>query len=224
MKKMNKIKKSQILLLGSFLILVGVYVLLNGYLKILREEIYEDFRLSFVEEDTKHSGDSSKVTNLEGVNNLDTTNSNQVSNSNTTSTVAPKKGYSYIGYLEIPKIRLKRGFLNKDSKYNSIEYNIMVSYNADYPDVNNGNFILIAHSGDAYISFFAYLYKLRVGDKAYVTYGGEKYTYQLVRIEEQPKTGTIAIHRPNYEVSGMTLITCTKDNDSTQTIYIYEMI
>ena len=26
------------------------------------------------------------------------------------------------------------------------------------PDVENGNLILMAHSGDAYISFFAYLY------------------------------------------------------------------
>lgn len=224
MKKINKFKKSQILLLGSFLILVGVYVISNGYLKILKEEIYEDFRLSFVEKNTNHSGDANKVTNLEDVTNLDPNQSNQNSSNNTNSAVAPKKGYSYIGYLEIPKIRLKRGFLNKDSKYNSIEYNIMVSYNADYPDVNNGNFILVAHSGDAYISFFAYLYKLRVGDKAYVTYAGERYTYQLVRIEEQPKTGTIAIHRPNYEVSGMTLITCTKNNDTTQTIYIFEMI
>lgn len=220
MKRINNLKKSQILLIGSFLILVGIYILFNGYFERLKEEIYEDFRLSFIKDDQVSSSDSNKVTDSEGVSNLDTSSSNSNTNSNT----APKKSYQYIGYLEIPKIKLKRGFLNKDSKYNNIEYNIMVSYNADYPDVVNGNFILVAHSGDAYISFFAYLYKLKEGDKAYVTYGGNKYTYQLVKIEEQPKTGTVAIHRPNYEVSGLTLITCTKNNDSTQTIYIFEMI
>ena len=30
----------------------------------------------------------------------------------------------YVGVLEIPKIGLKRGFYNTDSKYNSIEYNV----------------------------------------------------------------------------------------------------
>lgn len=223
MKKINKLKKSQILLIGSFLILVGVYIFFSGHFERLKEEIYEEFRLSFIKSEAVSSSDANKVTDSEGVSNLETNNSNSSANSGT-NTVAPKKGYQYIGYLEIPKIKLKRGFLNKDSKYNTIEYNIMVSYNADYPDVFNGNFILIAHSGDAYISFFAYLYKLKVGDKAYVTYNGQKYTYQLVKIEEQPKTGTIAIHRPNYEVSGLTLITCTKNNDFTQTIYIFEMI
>lgn len=221
MGKFNKIKKSQILLIGSFLILVGVFILTNGYLKILKEEVYEGVRLSLLDNDNTVSiNNSNEVNDSQGVSNLGTSD-----NSLNTSNKKPvKRNYNYIGYLEIPKIKLKRGFLNKDSKYNSIDYNIMVSYNADYPDVVNGNFILIAHSGDAYISFFAYLYKLKMGDNAYVTYNGKKYKYQLVKIEEQPKTGVVAIHRPNYEVSGLTLITCTKDNDSTQTIYIFELV
>lgn len=223
MKRINELKKSQILLLGSFLILVGVFILFNGYFKVLKEEIYEDVRLSLIDQ-SSGTNDPDRVTDSEGVSNLDTSNSNQNSNQLDNSNTSPKKNYSYIGYLEIPKIKLKRGFLNKESKYNSIDYNIMVSYNADYPDVVNGNFILVAHSGDAYISFFAYLYKLKVGDFAYVTYQGHKYKYQLVKIEEQPKTGVVAIHRPNYEVNGLTLITCTKDNDSTQTIYIFELV
>lgn len=221
MKKKNKIKKSQILLVGSFLIFVGVVIFSYGHLKVLKEEVYEEVRLSLLDHDMQQS---EKVTDASDVTNLgpeDTTN-NSLPSSN--AGVDSSKQYSYIGYLEIPKIRLKRGFLKKESKYNDIEHNIMVSYNADYPDVKNGNFILIAHSGDAYISFFAYLYKLKEGDLAYVTYQGTKYQYQLVKIEEQAKTGVVAIHRPNYNVNGLTLITCTKDNDYAQSIYIFERI
>ena len=57
------------------------------------------------------------------------------------------------------------------------------------PDVVNGNLILMAHSGDAYISYFAYLYRLNIGDYAYVTYNGNKYQYQIVNIYEVPKNG-----------------------------------
>lgn len=221
---MSKMKKSQILLFGSLLILIGVFVLFSGYLKGLREEVYESVRLSMAfqgEDDSKNKvNDAEDVTNL--VTNPNDSSSSSLSDSSKNN--SNKRGYNYVGYLEIPKIKLKRGFLNKDSKYNDINYNVTVSNQADYPDVVNGNFILIAHSGDAYISFFEYLYKLKIGDFAYVTYGGRKYKYKLVKVEEQPKTGEVAIHRPNYQVNGLTLITCTKNSDTTQSIYIFELV
>ena len=139
--------------------------------------------------------DAEDVTNVDDSSLEENTTSSSNNNSNTTTSNQNTFKYDYIGYLEIPKIRLK-----------------------------NGNFILVAHSGDAYISFFAYLYKLNIGDFAYVTYGGIKYKYQLVKIEEQEKTGVVAIHRPNYQIKGLTLITCTKDNDFAQSIYIFEMV
>ena len=76
--------------------------------------------------------------------------------------------------MEIPKIGLKRGFYNTDSKYNNIQYNVTLVDGSNLPDVVGGNLILMAHSGDAYISFFAYLYRLNVGDVAYVAYNGGK--------------------------------------------------
>lgn len=223
MKRRNKIKKSQILLIGSFLIFVGVIVLSYGHLKVLKEEVYEKVRLSLLDHTIQ---EPDKVTDASDVTNLNSGSTTDDTVSQPSSEVTPPKqyNYSYIGYLEIPKIRLKRGFLSKESKYNDIEHNVMVSYNGDYPDVKNGNFILVAHSGDAYISFFAYLYKLKLGDYAYVTYRGVKYQYQLVKVEEQAKTGVVAIHRPNYNVNGLTLITCTKDNDYAQSIYIFELV
>ncbi len=224
MKKDIKVKKSQILIFGSLLIFVGIIVLSMGHLQALKEEVFEMIRLSFL--DNNNSVD--KVTDANEVTNLGESateippDSNTSNSTNSNSSV--KNKYDYIGYLEIPKIRLKRGFLSKESKYNDISYNVAVSYDADYPDVVNGNFILLAHSGDAYISFFAYLYKLKLGDFAYVTYKGTKYKYKLVKIEVQPKVGVIAIHRPNYQINGLTLITCTKDDDYTQTIYIFELV
>ena len=128
-----------------------------------------------------------------------------------------------MGVLEIPKIGLKRGFYNIGSRYNNIQYNVTMVEGSSLPDVVNGNLILMAHSGDAYISYFAYLYRLNVGDYAYVTYNGYKYKYQIVNIYEVPKTGLVRIQR-NYDRTSLTMITCTKDNDSTQTVYISELV
>ena len=79
----------------------------------------------------------------------------------------------------------------------------------------------MAHSGNAYISFFRYLYKLELGDKAYVTFKGKQYTYSIVNIYDTPKVGTVKIIR-NYDKTTLTLITCTHNSDDYQTIYILE--
>lgn len=129
----------------------------------------------------------------------------------------------YLGVLEIPKIGLKRGFYNVDSRYNNIQYNVTMVGGSTLPDVENGNLILMAHSGDAYISYFAYLFRLEVGDMAYVTYLGRRYEYQLVDIYEVPKTGVVSLRR-NYDRTCLTMITCTKDNDYAQTVYVAELI
>jgi LPXTG-site transpeptidase (sortase) family protein len=129
----------------------------------------------------------------------------------------------YLGVLEIPKISLKRGFYNIGSKYNNIQYNVTMVEGSTLPDVESGNLILMAHSGDAYISYFAYLYKLNIGDMVYVTYAGRKYEYQIVNIYEVEKNGAVVIKR-NYDKTSLTMITCTKDNDYTQTVYISELV
>ena len=105
----------------------------------------------------------------------------------------------------------------------NIERNVTLVGGSTLPDVVNGNLILMAHSGSAYVSFFAYLYRLNVGDMAYVTYNGIKYKYQIVNIYNIPKTGQATITR-NMDRSCMTLITCTKDSETEQTIYILEQV
>lgn len=208
----RKLKRSQILLIGSFLVFAGLITLSYGRLQVLREMIYESVRLALFVEDTKVE----KTNNTEEI-------PQEVTNTETKSEVKPKIKYNYIGYLEIPKIGLKRGFVDPSSRYNNIQYNITISDKSNMPDVDYGNFILYAHSGDAYISFFAYLYKLNEGDYAYVTYNGEKYSYELVKIENVPKIGTLEVKRPNKNTKELTLITCTKDSDTEQTVYYFDI-
>lgn len=128
----------------------------------------------------------------------------------------------YIAVLEIPKINLKRGIYDKNSKYNNVNRNIMILSPSDYPDVDKGNFILASHSGNGYISFFRNLYKLSEGDYAYVYYNNMKYSYEITSIYYQPKTGTIAVHKPTGKTTLM-MITCTKNDESTQTVYVAEL-
>lgn len=128
----------------------------------------------------------------------------------------------YIGYLTIPKINLKKGFLDMRSELNNIEQNITVIEGSSYPDKEKGNLIIAAHSGSGWKAFFNDLYKLSTGDIAEVSYKGKKYTYKIVNIYKQEKTGTIAIYR-NYDKTTLTLITCTNFDKATQTVYIAEL-
>ncbi len=209
----NKIKKSHILLIGSFLIFMGIISLFwNSFIR-LRDEVYSDMRIAMMgEEKVDPVVDTIEdVPTVENVDNETNNNSYVVDYS------------KYLAVLEIPKIGLKRGFYDVGSKYNNIQYNVTMVQGSTLPDVENGNLILIAHSGDAYISYFAYLYRLSVGDMIYVTYGGRRYQYQLVNIYEVEKNGVVSIQR-NHERTTLTMITCTKNNDYTQSVYISELV
>lgn len=135
--------------------------------------------------------------------------------------VDPYEKY-YIGSLEIPKINLNKGFTSIDSPYNTVNKNIEVVKRSSYPDIEKGNFILAAHSGNSYLAYFRNLYQLVIGDEAFVTYKNKKYTYKIVNIYEQDKTGKIAIYR-DLDKTTLTLITCTKNSRTKQTIYILEL-
>ena len=207
----KNLMKSQILLFGSLLVFLGVSILSFNYFYEIRNEVFSDMliRLSDVEK-------TEKVSDVPVTQEV---KKKKKKKSQTTYKIDYSK---YLGVLRIPKIGLKRGFYGTDSKYNNIEYNVTLLKGSDLPDVVNGNLILIAHSGDAYISYFRYLYKLKKGDLAYVTYNGVEYKYKITNIYKARKTGVVTVKR-NYNKTTLTLITCTKDNDKTQTIYIAEL-
>ena len=185
-------------------------------LKKLKGEVFEEMRLAIFELNINKNNTTINNVNTE---NLTVTNENtEVAEEND-----KKANYSYIGELSVPKIKLRRGFVSKESRYNNIEYNITIANEADYPDVPMGNFILMAHSGNAYISFFDKLYRLEIGDEASVSYNAVTYNYRLTKIYNQAKTGTVAIYR-DVTKKTLTLITCTHNDDYNQTIYIFEEI
>ena len=138
-------------------------------------------------------------------------------------TPSVKPENDYIGTIEIKKINLKKGFVSPKSKYNNIKYNVTIIDGFDYPDVNNGNFILAAHSGTSRISFFKDLYKLQLGDQVNITYKNKKYAYKITNIYTQKKQGYLTIYR-NPNKTTLSLITCTKDSNTLQTVYIAELI
>ena len=210
-RAIKNIKKSQLLLIGSLLVFVGTIFISTNYLLKMKNEVYSDMNLAMsdIENETAQIIDNVPIAN------------NLPSDDGSTEKVVD---YSkYLGVLEIPRIGLKRGFYNINSKYNNIQYNVSIVRGSTLPDVVNGNLILMAHSGDAYISYFAYLYRLQVGNYAYVTYNGVKYKYKIVNIYDVEKNGVVRIVR-NYDKTTLTLVTCTKDNDTMQTVYIAELV
>ena len=54
--------------------------------------------------------------------------------------------------------------------------------NKNYPDEENGNVIIIGHSGNYSNSYFGDLYQLELKDTASIQYKGKKYNYKVVNV------------------------------------------
>ena len=230
-KIIRNLKKSHSLLIGSLLIFIGFVVLTCNYFMKMTDEVYSEMKISMMDvsinNEVKIDDDLKNLIDNNSNNDINDVNTNTNTNIKVEQPVVPVPApidYSkYYGVLEIPRISLKRGFYNIDSKYNTIEKNVTMVKGSAMPDVDNGNLILMAHSGDAYISFFAYLYLLGIGDNAFITYNGVKYQYKIVNIYQVEKSGMVLINR-NLDKNTLTLITCTKDDDKSQTVYIAELV
>ena len=203
---LEKLSKNAKVTLGILLLFLGISCLLFTYFKTIKSNIFNEKNLKFFEE-------ADIAETIEEV--VDETVPEE--------TTTPVINYNYIGYLDIPKINLKRGFVSLNSKYNSISYNVMLIKGSSMPDVKNGNLILAAHRGNSSVSFFDKLYKLNLGDEANVTYNDKVYTYKLVNTYLEAKDGTIAIYRDENKTT-LTLITCTRGDKKTQTVFIFELV
>ena len=203
---LEKLSKNAKVTLGILLLFLGISCLLFTYFKTIKSNIFNEKNLKYFEE-------VDIAENIEEV--VDETVPEE--------TTTPVINYNYIGYLDNPKINLKRGFVSLNSKYNSISYNVMLIKGSSMPDVKNGNLILAAHRGNSSVSFFDKLYKLNLGDEANVTYNDKVYTYKLVNTYLEAKDGTIAIYRDENKTT-LTLITCTRGDKKTQTVFIFELV
>ena len=125
----------------------------------------------------------------------------------------------YIAVLSIPTINLKRGLVNPTSYANNVKYNIEIIEGSSLPDQINTNLVLAAHNGNSEVSFFKDLDKLALNSLIEIYYNGTKYIYELAKIDTVPKTGQIKISRDNTR-NTITLVTCKKNSDTEQVIYI----
>ena len=128
---------------------------------------------------------------------------------------------NYVAVLRIPKINLKRGLVDRNSKYNNIKYNIMIHKESDTPDKEGGNVILVAHSGTAGVSYFRNVDKLSLNDEIYLDYNNKTYSYKITNIYDIEKTGIAPIRKETTK-STITLITC-RHNTNKQIVVIAEI-
>lgn len=230
-------RKRKIICLGLIIIILGISLLSYEYFLSKRDYAfnYMNNKLylsssempEYIETTEDEEGVTTNDDIQEDLTNEETTNNtnNQNKPTNTTNKENNKnnkpKNY-YIGYLEIPKINFERGFVDINSKDNDVSKNITIISGSKYPNVEKGNFIIAGHSGTGVQSYFKNLYKLNNNDEVNVYYKNIKYTYKIVKIYKQPKNGTIAIYR-DYNKTTLTLVTCTKNDKKTQTVYIAEL-
>lgn len=215
-----KYKSIILLIIGSILIMIALYLALYSRIDLVKEKVFSEVEYLI-----------SNNANLECNCNNDEENSDEHidistdyieiddNNENVNNDNVNKK---YIGYLSIPRISLKYGFVDKKSYYNHVDRNIQIIEPSDFPDVLNGNFIIAGHSGNASISYFKNLYLLNIGDIAKVTYNGKNYTYKIVDIYKDSRDGKIIIKR-DLSKTTLTLITCSYKDKKNQTVYIAEL-
>lgn len=121
--------------------------------------------------------------------------------------------------LEIPKISLKKGIYPKEDPRNNINQNVTIHLSSNYPDSENSNLILMAHSGIGEKAFFQELSQLDQDSLIKIYYHKKLYTYQIDHYYEISKTGTAKIVRDSSKKT-VTLITCSQKDKTKQLIYI----
>lgn len=209
MLKKIKLKNSTLILIGIFILTLGICIGLYEYFEERKNKTFSNMNITLYE---KEQPENIMDTNEQIKEEKPEENKELTSIINT-----------YLGILEIPKINLKNGFYGLDSPYNNVDYNITVINGSTYPTEENNNLILAAHSGDCPVCYFENLYKLSIDDIAYLNYKNVKHSYKIVDIYEVEKDGTVAIYR-DYNKSVLTLITCTRNSDTKQTVYILEQV
>lgn len=211
-----KLKNSTLLLIGIIIICIGIGLGCLEYFQEKKNKAFSEMNILLYENEMPKNADEEEI-----IDNIQEPNENEEQTPEIKDEPTDTK-YDYIGILEIPKINLKRGFLNLNSRYNNVDYNITVINGSTFPNEVNNNLILAAHSGNCPVCFFDKLYNLSLNDKAYVYYNNIKYSYKIVNIYEVEKDGTVAIYR-DYSKNTLTLITCTRYSNTKQTVYILEL-
>lgn len=197
LKRKNKIVS---IIIGIILLVAVIIFNLYNYSSSKKEVIIEENKIEefFVEEIIEEH----QMTEIKPV-----TESKQQNTTN----------YSMI--VEIPNIGLKKGLCSIGQECNAVSKNIQILKESDMPNVTNGNLLLAGHNGNSKVSFFNKLDKIKVNDSIYIYYNGTKYEYKLSNYYDIKKTGKAIIHRDNDKTT-LVLITCKKNTDDKQVVYI----
>lgn len=198
---MSNLSNKTVVIIAFLLVMSGSLLLTGDYLKSKKDKAYQKISVSlFVDQDNKIQDNTPQ--NVE------------------TEVKPPEPNPSgYIGILKISKLNLTQGFFDKTHKDNNVDKNITILPPSSYPTDKNGNVILVSHSGNSSIAYFKHLYKLQIGDKVEIDYQGKIYTYKINNIYNETKDGDVTIYRDTNK-NTLTLITCTKNDNTKQTIYI----
>lgn len=213
---MSDKKIRRVVFLSIILIAIGISLLLNDYIVSKREVVFTAMNLELsqiLEEENKQKEEAKQVEEKKNEENQKIVEEEKKDESDYE---------TYAGILSIPKINFSRGFYQKGSSLNNVKFNIKILDSSSYPNEDKGNTILIGHSGNYSNSYFADLYHLEVGDTASIQYQEKNYHYKITNIYTDTKDGTVTIYR-DEEKTCLTLITCTKDDETKQTIYILEL-
>lgn len=208
-KNQTNNRKKGLILIGSFLILSGICLVGSKYIYNYLQDKKEETLIDNFYEDQK---DITIETVVE-------TDEEQIE---VVETPVVKSTPNYVAVIKIPKINLEKGICNKGTSCNNVNRNIQILNEADYPDKENGNFILAGHSGTGKVAYFKNLYKLELDDDISVFYGGKEYKYKVKNIYDIDKTGTADIVR-NTNKTTLTLITC-RQGTKKQIIFICELV
>ena len=222
--KIVKYKNIILLTIGIMLIIISFCLIAYDRIELIKANVYNEVELLRYQETGQ---EEEKIDEPQEIDDIDTEEideniDNLSEKTKEAKKQAPKIAKEYIGYLEIPKLNLKLGMVSKNSYYNNVDRNIQILSVSDYPDKDKGNTIIAGHSGNSYLGFFKFLYKLNLDDTAKIYYKNYVYTYKIVNIYNVPKTGTVAVVR-DKEKTCLTLITCTRGSDTEQTVYILEL-
>ena len=219
---MDKKELKKQITMGVILIIIGISLFAKDFVADKREKVFSSMNLELTE---LLANSTDEV--IEENTSRDEPQEEVITNNMAQAQLAPKeevKTYeTYVGILEIPEIGFSKGFYKKDSSLNNVKYNIKIIPQSNYPDEDKGNVIIIGHSGNYNNSYFKDLYKLEIDDTASIRYDNKTYTYKIVNIYTEAKDGVVTIYRDETK-NCLTLITCTKDDSTTQTIYIMELV
>lgn len=206
-KNNSKGRKSQLIIVGSLLILIGISAVGGKYLYNYLLDKAEDIKIEEFYEIQEEITDEVIPEEISTEEKKETTTQDNT---------------NYVAVIKIPKIGLEKGLCEKGSSCNNVNKNIQILKESTYPDIANGNFILAGHSGNGRVSYFKNFNKLAQDDEISIFYQGKEYKYKVVNMYDIEKTGTANIIR-NKEKTTLTLITC-RHNTNKQIVVICELV